>query len=68
MTETGTADGRDGANACRRTTARPRGGRRQHQVRRAIDAVTTALADYYKPGQGVVLGTGAWLVSAARRL
>lgn len=36
--------------------------------RHALDAVTTALADYYKPGQGVVLGTGAWLVSAARRL
>ena len=32
--------------------------------RRPIDAVT----DYYKPGQGVVLGTGAWLVSASRRL
>ncbi len=34
---------------------------------RAIDAVTGALAEYYEPGQGVALGTGAWLVSAARR-
>ena len=31
---------------------------------RAIDAVIDALADYYEPGLGVVLGTGAWLVSA----
>lgn len=35
--------------------------------RRAIDAVTGALAEHYEPGQGVALGTGAWLVSAARR-
>ena len=35
--------------------------------RRAIDAVTGALAEYYEPGRGVVLGTGAWLVSASRR-
>ncbi len=33
----------------------------------AIDAVTGALAERYEPGQGVALGTGAWLVSAARR-
>lgn len=35
--------------------------------RRAIDAINGALAEHYEPGQGVVLGTGAWLVSAARR-
>ena len=35
--------------------------------RRAIDAVTGALAEHYEPGRGVALGTGAWLVSAARR-
>lgn len=35
--------------------------------RRAIDAITGALAEYYEPAHGVVLGTGAWLVSAARR-
>lgn len=34
---------------------------------RAIDAVAGALAEYYEAGRGVVLGTGAWLVSAARR-
>ncbi|HQZ33603.1 MAG TPA: methyltransferase domain-containing protein [Ilumatobacteraceae bacterium] len=35
--------------------------------RRAIDAVTGALAECYQPGRGVVLGTGAWLVSVTRR-
>jgi hypothetical protein len=35
--------------------------------RRAIDAVIGALAECYVPERGVVLGTGAWLVSASRR-
>lgn len=35
--------------------------------RRAIGAVTEALADCFQPGRGVVLGTGAWLVSARRQ-
>ena len=35
--------------------------------RRVVDAVTEALAEHYEPGRGVVLGTGAWLVSASRR-
>ena len=35
--------------------------------REAIAAITAALADFYEPGRGVVLGTGAWLVSASRR-
>ena len=35
--------------------------------RRAIDAVTDALAECNEPGQGVVLGTGAWLVRVSRR-
>ena len=34
--------------------------------RRAIDAVSAALAENYEPGRGVALGTGAWLVSASR--
>ena len=34
--------------------------------RRAIDAVSAALAEFYEPGRGVELGTGAWLVSAFR--
>lgn len=32
----------------------------------AIDAVGDALAEYYEPGRGVVLGSGAWLVNATR--
>ncbi len=35
--------------------------------REAIAAITAALADFSEPGRGVVLGTGAWLVSASRR-
>lgn len=34
--------------------------------RRAIDAVTDAVAEFYDPSRGVVLGSGAWLVSATR--
>ena len=34
--------------------------------RRAIDAVTDVLAEFHEPGCGVVLGSGAWLVSASR--
>ena len=32
----------------------------------AIGAVRDALGEFYVPGRGVVLGTGAWLVSAVR--
>ena len=32
----------------------------------AIGAVRDALAEFYVPGRGVVLGTGGWLVSAVR--
>ena len=32
----------------------------------AIGAVHDALGEFYIPGRGVVLGTGAWLVSAVR--
>ena len=32
----------------------------------AIGAVRDALAEFYVAGLGVVLGTGAWLVSAVR--
>jgi hypothetical protein len=31
-----------------------------------IGAVHDALGEFYVPGRGVVLGTGAWLVSAVR--
>ncbi|MEO6125473.1 MAG: hypothetical protein ABIR32_17385 [Ilumatobacteraceae bacterium] len=32
----------------------------------AIAAVRDALGEFYVPGRGVVLGTGAWLASAVR--